>query len=94
MDPTNNGVDLTADLGPDDEDPGCSWCERASGAVLVTGALGLLYIGVDLLTGGWLSRLFVSGVTRAADAIDPGGELAGQAVTGGPESGSNAADTD
>ena len=63
-----NGTD------PDDEGPGCTWCERGSGMILLLGAAGLAYIGLDLLTGGWLSRRFVSGVTRAADAIDPGPE--------------------
>lgn len=65
-----DGADLGGELEPD---PGCSWCERASGMVLIGGAVGLLYIGIDLVTGGWLSRLFVSSVTRAADAIDPDG---------------------
>lgn len=37
----------------------CSWCERGSGLVLVAGAVALLYIGVDLITGGWLSRAVI-----------------------------------
>lgn len=57
--------------GTDPEEGGCSWCERGSGAILVAGAVGLLYIGLDLITGGALSRLFVGGITAAADAIDP-----------------------
>jgi hypothetical protein len=57
--------------GTDPEEGGCSWCEKGSGMILVAGAVGLLYIGIDLMTGGALSRLFVGGVTAAADAIDP-----------------------
>lgn len=54
------------------DEGGCSWCERGSGAILLFGALGLAYIGLDLITGGALSRLFIGGVTRAAEAIDDG----------------------
>lgn len=70
--------------GPDgDEAGGCSWCERGSGLILVAGAVGLLYIGLDMITGGALSRLFIGGVTAAADAIDPEGQaddVVGQAA--------------
>lgn len=73
--------DLPADPGaPDDPGPlGCTWCERGSGAILVAGAIGLLYIGIDLISGGRLSQLFVGGVNRAAAAIDPADELGGLA---------------
>lgn len=75
--PESNGAELELEL-----DDGCTWCERTSGIVLVIGAAGLLYIGLDLLTGGALSKLFVSGVTRAADAIDVPAE--GHATGPGP----------
>ena len=55
----------------DEAEGGCSWCERGSGAILVVGAIGLLYIGLDLISGGALSRLFIGGVRSAAEAIDP-----------------------
>jgi hypothetical protein len=71
MQPTSSGP--ADELGPDEK--GCTWCERGSGMILIAGAAGLLYIGIDLLTGGWLSRLMVGGVTRAAEAIDPGEEV-------------------
>jgi hypothetical protein len=80
------GIEPGDDTGQPDE-AGCTWCERGSGMILLVGALGLAYIGLDLLTGGWLSRAFVGGVTRAADAIDvegQAGELGGEAVTGEP----------
>ena len=64
----------TPAIEPADDEAGCSWCERGSGAILVIGAAGLLYIGLDLITGGALSRLFVGQVRAAADAIDPDGQ--------------------
>ena len=68
--------------GTDPDEGGCSWCEKGSGLILMAGAVGLLYIGLDLLTGGALSRLFVGGVTAAAEAIDPGegDDVVGQAA--------------
>ncbi len=72
--------------GPDgDDDGGCSWCERGSGLILVAGAVGLLYIGLDLISGGALSRLFIGGVRAAADAIDP--DLDGQGADDFPDRG-------
>jgi hypothetical protein len=55
----------------DEDEGGCSWCERGSGLILVAGAVGLLYIGLDLISGGALSRMFIGGVRSAAEAIDP-----------------------
>lgn len=86
MDPDANGA--ADELGPDDK--GCTWCERGSGMILIAGAAGLLYIGIDLLTGGWLSRVLVGGVTRAAEAIDPGDELTTAELGGDSEPGSGA----
>lgn len=64
---------MTELTGPPADDPakeGCTWCERSSGAILLVGAIGLAYIGLDLITGGWLSRVLVGAVTNAAEAID------------------------
>jgi hypothetical protein len=59
------------DTPPADETaPRCTWCERSSGLILLVGAIGLAYIGLDLLTGGWLSRALVGAASNAADAID------------------------
>lgn len=73
--------ELPADQGAPEDGGGlgCTWCERGSGLILVAGAVGLLYIGIDLISGGRLSQLFVGGVNRAAAAIDPGDELGGLA---------------
>jgi hypothetical protein len=61
----------TPAIEPDGDDPGCSWCERGSGVILVLGAAGLLYIGLDLISGGALSRLFAGQVRAVAEAVDP-----------------------
>lgn len=76
------------DRAPDDDGGGlgCTWCERGSGLILVAGAVGLLYIGIDLISGGRLSQLLVRNVERAADAIDPAepGGLADELAEGAP----------
>ena len=75
---------IEAGDGQAPEEEGCTWCERGSGLILVLGAVGLAYIGLDLITGGALSRLFVGGVTRAAEALDVEDQAAelGATVTG------------
>lgn len=66
-----NGTEPGAVEGQDDEAAaGCSWCERGSGAILIFGALGLLYIGFDLMSGGRLSQLFVSKVAAAGGQLE------------------------
>lgn len=57
----------------DEEEGRCVWCERVSGLILIGGAAAMLYIGIDMITGGWLSRGVIGAAGRAADAIDPNG---------------------
>lgn len=57
---------LAADLAAGDDDE-CTWCQRAPGLILIGAAVVLGYIGVDILTGGWLTRM----LTGAAAAVPP-----------------------
>lgn len=63
---------LDGQVVDDDDGDRCVWCERISGLILIGGAVAMLYIGFDMITGGWLSRQTVGVAQRAADAIDTG----------------------
>lgn len=74
--------------GGDDERGGCTACGRAGGLLLL-GLAGLLgYMGLDLVTGGAVTRFIAGGIgigaAAAAAAADSDNE--GQEVTEGDDS--------
>lgn len=79
---------IIADLPAGEADRPCGWCQRAPGLLLVvTGAL-LAYIGTDILTGGWLTRVIAGPAAAAAastatSAAATAVTVAGEVVTGG-----------
>lgn len=76
------------DGGDDDGGRGCTACGRAGGLLLL-GLAGLLgYMGVDLVTGGALTRLTLGalGAGAAAAAMPADSDNEGQEVTGSDDS--------
>lgn len=78
---TTPGERLAADLAAGD-DGECAMCARAPGLILLGAAAILGFIGLDMLTGGWLTRLL--------SAARPAAEAAVAAVAGDGDPGTSA----
>jgi len=81
-------VEYQDDAGDGDGGGGCTACGRAGGLLLL-GLAGLLgYMGMDLVTGGALTRLTLGalGAGAAAATVPADSDNEGQEVTGSDDS--------